>query len=376
MSPINTKNLSLLALSAIVLSSCGGTSGSSSGFSSDKTSSSDASSSSEQVLPSGDSSSGDTSSESSSSSEEVKEQELLDDQKFMTGFYLKTPEAPVSYPRHFNYGGSVSDSGDMSWELAQWHTPYDFSDATETKVKDGVWKYENESRSFEVDTNTGEMSFSLDSWAEYQNLFGGSRTSGNQAWSHFLIEQTFSHSLQISKAKHLYLNLTFSIDELTAFDTEHYDSGKHAAQYLWYFTIQNILPDGADETKLGKHGDYLWFGVPLFDNRSDYQTEYKNIDAGFAGATNKLIYGMDNRNYLPVSSGHPLEIAKTYAIKDFDVLPYMQEAFIYGTQNGALENCQWGNMRVGYMNFGFELPGSFKMATTISGWSVRASYVE
>lgn len=308
-----------------------------------------------------------------SESADPKSVDLVSDPTFQSGFYLKSPDtSAVSIERHFDYQGTASDDK-QTWQMAQWWTPFDFKDASEALIKDNTYRYENRSRFFEVNPVTGAMSFGLDSWKEYQEKFGGSRTAGSQNWSHFLLEQNFEKSVALNTLSSLNCRLDFSINSVEQFDLAHYNTNLHAAQFLWYFIVRNVVPEDSDPNLVGKNGDFLWFGVPLYDNRSDYLPVYHNYDGGFAGATNKLIYSMDNREYLPVSAGHPLELKKTYAI-DYDILPAIKDAFVNGKQAGALPNCQFQNMQVGYMNFGWELPGSFAVDCSIANWGVNAIY--
>lgn len=302
-----------------------------------------------------------------------KKVDLVSDPTFKSGFYLKSPDtSAVSIERHFDYQGTAS-SAKRTWDMAQWWTPFDFKDASEVLAKTNTYRYENQSRFFEVNPTNGALSFGLNSWKEYQEKFGGSRSATSQNWSHFLLEQSFETSVALNTLASLNVRLDFAINSVEQFDLEHYNSNLHAAQFLWYFVVRNVVPEDSDPNLVGQNGDFLWFGVPLYDNRNDYLPVYHNYDGGFAGATNKLIYSMDNREYLPVSAGHPLEFQKTYAI-DYDILPAIKDAFVNGKQAGALPNCQFQNMRVDYMNFGWELPGSFAVDCSIANWGVNAIY--
>ena len=64
-----------------------------------------------------------------------------------------------------------------------------------------------------------------------------------------------------------------------------------------------------------------------------------------------------------------LTIGQKYTI-DIDITEYLQQAFIYGVQNGYLTNCKWQNMKIYYMNLGWELPGEYKVKSTISNLDI------
>ena len=185
-----------------------------------------------------------------------------------------------------------------------------------------------------------------------------------EPWSHALIEQHFETSVKMTELAHLYMSMEVTVHYVTNKTGDAYDPGKHAAQLLWYITLRNVVPEGSNPEEVGTNGDYLWFGVPIYDNRVEFVPESKHIDHGGPGTTNKLIYSMSSRNYFD----EPIEMNKTYKI-NVDILPYVK-AFIYAINNNALVNAQIENMEIGYMNFGWEIPGVFDAAATIRDISI------
>ncbi len=290
--------------------------------------------------------------------------ELLDDTSFKNGFGLKGVSTTM--------GGKVfrhltTDNLDVSynWNMAQWWTKYDFQYAN-YNVVDGVHVYSNESRTVKVDTANKSLYMQLAASKEYDRP----RKNGEN-WPHILIEQTSSNIQRVANASKVIVSIDFTIISCEMkMSSSEYSPNDHAAQFLWYFTLTNLLPDGYVDTDLGKHGDYFWFGIPLFDSRyPNGVDEYKHVDSGFVGATNKLIYSLSNKTYL----NNPIEFGKEYHI-EIDILPYLKEAFIYGVTNGALSNCQWGNMYLGYMNLGWELPGTFDVESEIKNISCKVIF--
>lgn len=353
------RNLACLGLTAaFLLTGCAD----SSSLSGSETSSSPFSSSS----PSSDSS-------ISSSEPGYRKVQLFDNSKFDSGFNLLTPSTDNgrTVARYIDYQGTASPTRKDAWYMAQWWTPYDFKDAPETKVGD-EYVYQNESRVLKVNPQTGHMEMGLNSWTEYQKKLGGSRSSSSQGWSHFLIEQSFTNRTKIAQADKIIVSLDFQINEVTQYDLTHYNANMHAAQFLWYFTIQNLYDQSLPSSENGTYGDYLWFGIPIYDSRYSYVAPYANVDSGTTGSTNKLIYAMDNRTYLP---NYPLVMGQQYHI-EFDVLPYVKDAFVYGVLNGALKNAQFGNMEFNYMNLGWELPGSFAINSEIQNISAEVYYAD
>ena len=204
--------------------------------------------------------------------------------------------------KYLDYDGKAKHSDSVIWTMAQWWTPFDFQYAPYS-YEDGFHVYKNESRTLRVNTETGELDMQLNSWLEYQERFGGSRTAVSQTWSHLF-------------------------------------------------------------------NNFFWFGVPLFDNRGNDSNPSYNIDQGFEGATNSLIYRMGQRDFLP--SG--VKVGNKYNIH-VDLIPFLQDALICGlteTSNPPLKGWDWNDCYIDYMNVGWELPGSFNIQSTISNLSLTA----
>lgn len=300
-----------------------------------------------------------TSSSSPTESEQENEIQLFDDPHFETGLVLKsTSTSDAHVVRDLNYEGKAEPRDRTIWQMAQWWSPFDFQDAPYS-FEDGFHVYQDESRTLRVNTETGELDMQLNSWLEYQERFGGSRVDVSQTWSHFLIEQNFSQSVLLSELSSLNLSFGFEISDVTMYDEEHYNPSVHAAQFIMYFTIRNTEFD-----------NFFWFGVPLFDNRGNEGKPSYNIDSGFEGATNALIYRMGQNDFLP----NGVEVGNKYTV-NVDLIPFIQDAMIIGTtvtNNPPLAGWDWNNCYIDYMNAGWELPGSFNIESSFTDLSLLA----
>jgi len=299
--------------------------------------------------------------------DDAKTIELLEDKTFSTGFDLlgvSPAEDGRTIQKWLNYGGDAIKAERNVWYMAQWWTPYDVADATYHEEGD-KYIYETESRTIAVEpSNNGYLRIDLSSAKEY----GDQPRVYGQSWTHALIEQSFNESVGMSELSQLIVTLDFNIHYVRNMHEEGtYNPSLHAAQFLWYLTLRNVVDEDSEYDEVGSRGDYLWFGIPIYDNRSDFIEQSNHIDQGAAGTTNKLIYSMSSKNYL----SEIIEFDKTYTIQ-VDVLPYLKDAFIYAINNDLLINCQFENMQIGYMNLGWELPGSFEVASTIQNISIKA----
>lgn len=387
------KSFGILLLSILALSACG-TPVEEPSSSVDETSeeSSLTTESEEESTPS---SSESTSEEESSSEEETSSEEnvnlkekyklrredsLLSDSSFKNGFGLFSPETTTAHveDRLIDYNGEAetdfyNPEADHSyyWTMCQWWTPYNFVNATYSKNGD-THIYENESRRLEVNPNEGSLHMELNADMEYEEKFGGPRDPA-ASWSHFLIQQNFPSELVKSPStfEDLYVEMDVTIEESTYLG-EGQPLGAECAQLLFYFCLFNRVPADSNPEEVGVNGTGMWFGVPIYDSRYDYVDRYIGGDTGFVGSTNRMIYSIPSQSYM---GRGPVEMNHTYKIR-IDVLDLLKEAFIYGVKNDYLPNCLWNNLYLTYMNFGWELPGQYKVSSTLSNLDIHATILE
>ena len=387
------KSFGILLLSILALSACG-TPVEEPSSSVDETSEESAltTESEEESTPS---SSESTSEEESSSEEETSSEEnvnlkekyklrredsLLSDSSFKNGFGLFSPETTTAHveDRLIDYNGEAetdfyNPEADHSyyWTMCQWWTPYNFVNATYSKNGD-THVYENESRRLEVNPNEGSLHMELNADMEYEEKFGGPRDPA-ASWSHFLIQQNFPSELVKSPStfEDLYVEMDVTIEESTYLG-EGQPLGAECAQLLFYFCLFNRVPADSNPEEVGVNGTGMWFGVPIYDSRYDYVDRYIGGDTGFVGSTNRMIYSIPSQSYM---GRGPVEMNHTYKIR-IDVLDLLKEAFIYGVKNDYLPNCLWNNLYLTYMNFGWELPGQYKVSSTLSNLDIHATILE
>ena len=387
------KSFGILLLSILALSACG-TPVEEPSSSVDETSeeSSLTTESEEESTPS---SSESTSEEESSSEEETSSEEtvnlkekyklrredsLLSDSSFKNGFGLFSPETTTAHveDRLIDYNGEAetdfyNPEADHSyyWTMCQWWTPYNFVNATYSKNGE-THIYENESRRLEVNPGEGSLHMELNADMEYEEKFGGPRDPA-ASWSHFLIQQNFPSELVKSPStfEALYVEMDVTIEESTYLG-EGQPLGAECAQLLFYFCLFNRVPADSNPEEVGVNGTGMWFGVPIYDSRYDYVDRYIGGDTGFVGSTNRMIYSIPSQSYM---GRGPVEMNHTYKIR-IDVLDLLKEAFIYGVKNDYLPNCLWNNLYLTYMNFGWELPGQYKVSSTLSNLDIHATILE
>jgi hypothetical protein len=285
--------------------------------------------------------------------------ELIGDPGFERGFWLQNPDASTK-DRRIDcklYLGEESKE-DPVWWMAQWWTPFHFAKARGSRRGTAI-SIDNESRHFLFDPADGHFEMGLDANLEYETLYGGVRKAPSTPWSHFLLEQDFPKAAEFSKLRSLRARLSFRIDECELFHKDEFDPNLHAAQLLWYITInKRKAPYSPAE------GEFIWFGLPLFDSRVPHTSFGAFLDVGNAGSTNRLIYNLASDDYLPPE----IKIGEWVSV-DIDILPRMKEAVAYAKGHGIFK--ENGELYVNYMNFGWELPGAYKAKASIKGMSLE-----
>lgn len=292
--------------------------------------------------------------------------ELLPDRHFFHGFQV------------LNMGGSQKNDtvvadltyGDESlrpmWKLAQWESRYDFRDPAQTVfscLSPGIYCYDSQDKVLTVNTNDGLLSMEL----KASEVYDTPRTYG-QGWPHLLIEGTTVDSAapfasQLKNAQHL--RLTFS-QRLTDFH-DHMglsaDLSLHAGSFYIYLYIKGVNQQG--ETEM------LWFGLTLFDNRFQFDTEQGSQDSGKDDASGLFIY------QIPICAFRDTEVkvSSDWTDVDIDVLPFVKRALILAQQRGYMQGITMDTVCIDGMNMGWEMPGTYDGCMEIKNLSLR-SYVD
>ncbi len=314
-----------------------------------------------------------TESESTGGEENQEPEEIevsfLNDRSYKNGFGVMgmTTDTGRNNLGYFTYGGTVDAAKNSVWQLAQWAGLSDLAkNYVETKQADGTYDYKAGGKYVGVNPDTGVLTLGIDATKEYTHT-----RQPNENWVHNLIEQHFNTSMNINDCEHIYAKMKFTIDFC---DNEtplsEFNPDVHNAQLLWYITVTNrpeqTFYDTATQTwSQGRNGDFIWFGVPLWHANGLKVDEGCSYDKG----TGQFIYGMDNSWYLNV----PIEIGDTQEFK-VDILPYMRSALENCQSQGGMKNCNYSNLYLNYMNFGWEVPGTFNCQATIDYFDI--TYVE
>ena len=286
--------------------------------------------------------------------EEEQDNNIFKDRHYQTGFKL-TNTASVPGPTYLgdlHYGG-ITDIPSQ-WILAQWCTKYLIQPTDKPKEEGGWYVWENESKVVKVNTEEGAIYMECNASKE----FDAPRVN-MQDWPHLLIEQyTTSRCPDLSTIDSLKLQMEFVIDKCEKkMKPEEYDATLHTAQFQINFTVSNQNKNSPG------YGDCIWFGLQFFDDRFPCSQDSVSIDGGKDSATGLAMYGVSSKRFLkePVYVGDYIEI-------DFDILPEIKKALQACREYDGVEvfrNTNLEDLKLTTMNIGWELPGTYDVASTI-----------
>ena len=285
------------------------------------------------------------------------ENSVLKDVKFNGKFGLKGVSSKESGHKIFDTLTWENVSEEQDWTLAEWASVHPLrADRKQVKEGDRI-DFSTESKVVSLWPGKGKLSFFADTSKEY----GAPRKSGED-WIHLLLEQKIEAGdrVYLGDMKALDLALDYSVDECeNLMRREEYDPNLHAAQISWFFTVENNR-----DTKLDFEGrpDYLWFGLPLFDNRhAVIDGPQIFLDRG----TEKVIYSVKRAEYME----EPFRIGHKYCVR-MDILPSIKKAFAVAKEQDWLKGARWEDMAIGSTNLGWEIPGTFRCRCTFENLSL------
>lgn len=281
---------------------------------------------------------------------------LLSDNRYENGFGVMGVSASTGRTNHAHFACGGKPDAFPIWQIGQWAGKGDLTKSKGCEISPGVWNYTSGGKSFTLDRNRNLLTLAVNAGKEYDRA-----RRENEAWVHLLLEQEFPEKARVCEVNEMQAELDFSVDKCLNLMGEEYDPSLHAAQLTWYIMVTNypehtVYDEKAGLWSEGMSGDYLWFGLPVFDNRRPYSDASVAYDRG----TDRFISSIASCRYLPQN----LQTGKRYAFR-YDILPDIREAVSCAKEAGALKNVRYENLYFTYMNFGWELPGTFDVALSV-----------
>ncbi|MCF7818172.1 MAG: hypothetical protein K9M54_09850 [Kiritimatiellales bacterium] len=144
-----------------------------------------------------------------------------------------------------------------------------------------------------------------------------------------------------------------------------YRKQRHAAQYLFFLTVQNLNRESKG------YGDYYWFGMALYDDRYAVTALHAMMDTGSAKkpGTDKMIYNVGIKPFTNqvVADGEWVPIAG-------DLMPYIVAGLQECWKRGCLEDSRdLADYRFGGVVMGWEVTGLNDVAMAVKGLRATAT---
>ena len=194
--------------------------------------------------------------------------ELIGDNTLECGFYLQAVDGGQGKLLDF----ALPNRQKAVWKIAQHFSRFDLTeDAVLTVQPDGARVYENAGKKIALSQDKdGAWVISLETICSQEYL--QARAEG-EAWPHLLIEQDMS-SLYLDQYTALTFTMSVKKEYIRSCMDTGYDSTLHCFQSSLFFVVQNRNEASSD------YGDFMWFGVPVFDSRYEYKELYIAEDCG------------------------------------------------------------------------------------------------
>ena len=211
--------------------------------------------------------------------------ELILDSRFQSGFTVLDPEPGKRIVRGEIRSGSPAEA--IVWDLAQWSSRYTLAGATSESLSSGGVRFSDRSKTVAFATSGPERA-DLVLGIDTRQEWGETARKKGDPWPHLLVEQKLAGRCpRLTELKNLLFHVQTCLTRANRIETPDYNSSIHAAQFLIYFTVQNRNPASSG------YGDFLWLGVPVYDDRGVREKTVIEGDVGLG----KLIYNPARSSY-------------------------------------------------------------------------------
>jgi len=282
--------------------------------------------------------------------------ELIRDPHFQNGFLLLEPKTGK---RVVYVEITHAPPARPAWDLAQWSSHFPLDPGSTTHSSSGVKCWTNAAKRVcigKAGTPEADLSLGVNANIEYG---GRARKSSSEPWIHLLVQQDFENPPALTTLTSCPFHLEARLKHSELHRTPDYTPARHAAQFLLFFTVANHNP------KSPGYGQYLWFGIPVYDDLERMVAAYQAKDFG---DTASFIYTPASTNYAKTST-HDGQ----WVTFEADLLPFMRAGLEAGWKAGFMKGSHdWADYQITGMNAGWEVPGVFDVELQLGNLSLLA----
>jgi hypothetical protein len=288
-------------------------------------------------------------------SNEGATRELIGDRHFERGCILNEPQ--LESGRKVEYGtiAGVRPDGKPSWVLAQWHSKEKLSPDPSESLPSGALCYRNAAKAVTFGrTGTADADLTLEVIGSSE--YGQRLRKTDEPWVHLLVEQGFENPPALTALSEVRFRVSVRLKNIRRWDEPGYQPGLHAASFPIFISVQNKNRESPG------YGQLLWFGVPVYDDRSRMPKSYQALDPG----TGMFIYSPGGKEFMG-RSAHD----RDWVTINTDLLPLMREGLKTAWERGYLKDSQsLADYHIVGMNLGWEVTGIFDVAMQVRDLSL------
>lgn len=281
--------------------------------------------------------------------------ELIADPHFQNGFQLLEPKPG----QRVVYGEATeaAAAGKPVWDLGQWSSKYPLAAEVTKRLANGGFCFTNPAKRVCVGapgTGDADLSLALNATAEYGDR---ARKSQEEPWVHLLAQQDFGDAPSLAELAQCHFHVEARLKHSQLHRTDDYTPARHAAQYSIYFPVANRNRQSPG------YGQYYWFGIPIYDDRSRMVPAYQAKDFGITGMF----------IYTPATAAYAKESTQDgqWVAFDADLLPLMRDGLKAGWKAGFMPKArELADFRMTGIVVGWEVPGIFDVEMQVRNLSV------
>ncbi|NLX22263.1 MAG: hypothetical protein GXY55_11440 [Phycisphaerae bacterium] len=278
--------------------------------------------------------------------------ELIQDANFRRGFEVYDPKPGKHVVRGLMR--IDPDADEPIWGLAQWSSRYTLAGVPAERLASGAVRFADQAKAVTFTPAGDGLIFTLNGRREYGERF----RRADEPWAHLLAEQRFADHPRVVDLERLRFRIECRLRSVKDYAPPDADLPGQAAQFLAYVTVQNLNRQSPG------YGDYLWFGVQMYDSRYREPKAHAAADTG----TGKFIYNPPGSAYTPAST-HDGE----WITIDRDLLPLIHEGLKTAWDQDHLKQSRdLNDFRLGGFNIGWELPGTLDVEIEFRKLSLEA----
>ncbi len=202
--------------------------------------------------------------------------------------------------------------------------------------------------------------------------FGGVYRKQGEPWPHAYLTQRISNpkghldekSPTISEIAAIDFSISIRLLQGERNLRAGHTPSRHAAQFLFFLTIQNLNRQSKG------YGDYYWFGISLYDDRYPVTSLHAMQDKGSPQkrGTDKLIFDVGVQPFTTrvVAAGNWVTVQG-------DILPHIVAGLREAWRQGYLPASQeFGDYRIGALVLGWEITGLNDVSLAVKNLRTRA----